>query len=289
MIMVTGGSGNIGRRVLARLSETYDVLNVDRASPGDAWRGRTEALDLTDRESLSHLTESFDAIVHLAAIPNPYVATWDEVLRVNMLSTFHVLQFAVERGIPRVIFGSSESASGWGIHGKWYRPDYVPIDEKHRSLPSEVYSFTKAFGDQLCQAASREHDLQTICLRYTFVTFESLYPAFLAQLRSGEPREALGTSYAWIDVEDVAAAIACALQMPMQQGQSETFYLTAREHYGTLDTVEMVRRNWGDDVPVDRSYYANNPRGSLFDLRKAETMLGWTPQWTVERLMAEHG
>jgi len=52
--------------------------------------------------------------------------------------------------------------------------------------------------------------------------------------------------------------------------------------------MDMVYRNWGDDVSVDPIYYADNPRGSLFDIRKAEGMLDWRPEWTVERVVAEH-
>ncbi|MBM3492921.1 MAG: NAD(P)-dependent oxidoreductase, partial [Armatimonadetes bacterium] len=151
MIMVTGGSGNIGRRVIARLDAGYDIVNVDRAPHPDGWSGRTEIVDLAARDGLDGVGGPFDAIVHLAAIPNPTVGTWDEVMRVNMVGTYNVLRYAVAHGVPRVVFGSSESASGWGIHGRWYRPHYVPIDEAHPSLPSEVYSYTKAFGDQLCR------------------------------------------------------------------------------------------------------------------------------------------
>jgi nucleoside-diphosphate-sugar epimerase len=288
MIMVTGGSGHIGRRVVARLARAYEVVNVDRVPHPERWPGRTELVDLTARNELDAIPGPFEAIVHLAAIPNPTVGSWDEVMRVNMVGTYNVLRYAAAHGVPRVIFGSSESASGWGIHGRWYRPEYLPIDEAHPSLPSEVYSYTKAFGDQLCQGFSREHDLQTVCLRYAFVTFGANYGDFLAHVRSGQPREALGATYAWVDVEDVAAAVQCALEAPMAQAQTETYYITAREHYGTLDTTEMIRRNWGDDMPTDPIYYADNPRGSLFDIRKAEDMLGWRPEWTVERVVAEH-
>lgn len=286
-VMLTGGSGHIGRRVAARIGGMGEVVNVDRAPAAGGWAGRTEIVDLATRGDLDRLNETWDAIVHLAAIPNPTVGTWDEVMRVNMVGTYNVLRYAVERQVPRVIFGSSESASGWGIHGRWYHPDYIPIDEKHPSLPSEVYSYTKAFGDQLCQGFSREHDLQTICLRYAWVLFPPQYAGFIARVRQNAPRDALGATYAWVDVEDVAAAVEHALRMPMEAGQSETFYITAREHYGTLSTPEMIKRNWGTDMKVDAAYYAENPFGSFFDIRKAERMMGWRPAWTVERVVSE--
>lgn len=288
-VLLTGGWGNIGRRVLAWLEPEHEVVVVDTVPHPLGWPGRVERLDLTRSEELDRLDEPFDAVVHLAAIPNPFRDPWEEVLRVNLQSTFNVLRWAVARGVPKVIFGSSESASGWGIHDKWYQPDYLPIDEQHRSLPTEVYSFTKAFGDQLCQGFSREHGLRTVCLRYAFVTFEALYEGFLGSLRGAPVRDALGTLYAWIDVEDVASAVLAALDFDPGEGGSETFYLTAREHYGTVDTLDLIERNWGDAVRVDQHYFAERPRGSFFDIRKAERLLGWVPAWDVERLLRERG
>lgn len=288
-VMVTGGCGNIGRVVAGRLAGAHEVLVVDRVRDPDIWDGRTEVLDLTRASELDRIREPLDAIVHLAAIPNPFTDAWEDVLRVNLLTTFNVLRYAAERGIPKVVYGSSESASGWGIHGRWHRPDYLPIDEAHRSVPSEVYSFSKGFGDHLCQGFSREHDLRTVCLRYTFVLFDALYKDFIAHVRQSGPREALGSTYAWIDVQDVASAIERSLELEMEPAQSETFYLTAREQYGTVPTMELIERNWGPDMPVDRHYYEGNERGSFFDIRKAERMLGWAPEWDFDRMIEAHG
>lgn len=284
-VMLTGGAGNIGRVVAAKLRPGCDVTVVDRVAPADR-QDRAEVVDLTSWEALQAVGGEWDAIVHLAAIPNPFLDPWEEVLRVNMLSTFNVLRLAAERGIPRVVFGSSESASGWGIHRNWYKPDYLPIDERHRSLPSEVYSYTKAFGDELCQGFSREHGLDTVCLRYTWVLYDPHIQPFCEMLRSGGERAETGATYAWIHVEDVASAIAAALASPVVPGRSETFYLTAREQFGTETTEQLVRRNWGPDatLPVDTGYYSGNEYGSFFDIRKAAKVLGWRPEWDLARM-----
>lgn len=289
-VILTGGAGNIGRVVAARLRPTAEVTVVDRLAPADT-AGCYQVLDLTSWETVNALAGDWDAIVHLAAIPNPFLGAWEEVLRVNMLGTFNVLRFAAERGIPRVIFGSSESASGWGIHRNWYRPDYLPIDERHRSLPSEVYSYTKAFGDELCQGFSREHGLDTICLRYTWVLYDPHIGPFRDMLRAGGERAARGATYAWIHVDDVASAIAASLALPVVAERSETFYLTAREQFGTETTGQLVERNWGDGpgVPMDNAYYAGNEYGSFFDIRKAARVLGWRPEWDLARMKAQGG
>ncbi len=288
-VMVTGGCGNIGRVVSGRLAGEHEVVVVDRVANPAAWSGRTEVLDLTSSKELDRLQEPFDAIVHLAAIPNPYSDPWEDVLRVNLLSTFNVLRYAAERGVPKVVYGSSESSSGWGIHRRFYKPDYLPIDEKHPSLPSEVYSYSKAIGDLFCQGFSREYDVRTVCLRYTFVLFEALYKDFIPAVNNPGPRESLGATYAWIDVQDVASAIEKALALEMAPAQTETFYLTAAKQYGTVPTMELIKRNWGDEIAVDASYYEGNEYGSFFDIRKAELMLGWKPEWDLERMIAAHG
>ncbi|HSV75021.1 MAG TPA: NAD(P)-dependent oxidoreductase [Chthonomonadales bacterium] len=286
-VMVTGGSGNIGRRVVARLAPEHEVLVVDREPYGGECACVSAVCDLTSGAGLDRIEGSFDAIVHLAAIPHPNDDPWERVLSVNLLSTYNVLRYAAERGIARVVFGSSESASGWGIHRTWRRPDYLPIGEGHRSCPGEVYSYSKALGEALCRGFSHEFGMSTVCLRYTFVTFGANYARFLRGLRDNPVREGLGTSYAWIDVEDVASAIDRSLTFAMEPGQSEMFYLTALEHHGTLPTLEMAERNWGPGIAADLEYYRTRPRASLFDIRKAHRLLGWQPEWAIERLVTQ--
>jgi nucleoside-diphosphate-sugar epimerase len=98
---VTGGSGKLGRAVVATLiEEGWTVVNFDRVPSPDG-RARFIRTDLTDYgqvvEALSGIDEvhsGVNAVVHLAAIPGatfaPNVATFDN----NLVSTFHVFQAA---------------------------------------------------------------------------------------------------------------------------------------------------------------------------------------------------
>ena len=98
---VTGGSGKLGRAVVAALiEEGWTVVNFDRVPSPDG-RARFIRTDLTDYgqvvEALSGIDEvhsGVNAVVHLAAIPGatfaPNVATFDN----NLVSTFHVFQAA---------------------------------------------------------------------------------------------------------------------------------------------------------------------------------------------------
>jgi len=100
-VAVTGGSGRLGRAVVAALIEDgWTVVNFDRVPSPDS-RARFIRTDLTDYgqvvEALSGIDEvhsGVDAVVHLAAIPGatfaPNVATFDN----NLVSTFHIFQAA---------------------------------------------------------------------------------------------------------------------------------------------------------------------------------------------------
>src|SRR5687768_8102205 len=78
-VLVTGGSGKLGRAVLADLvAHDYKVLNIDQALPRETVCP-TVRIDLSDygqvlEAMLGAVDEHrrrFDAVVHLAAIPAP--------------------------------------------------------------------------------------------------------------------------------------------------------------------------------------------------------------------------
>ena len=119
-VAVTGGSGKLGRAVVAALiEEGWTVVNFDRVPSPDS-RARFIRTDLTDYgqvvEALSGIDEvhsGVDAVVHLAAIPGatfaPNVATFDN----NLVSTFHVFQAAKLFKIHNLVWASSETLLGY--------------------------------------------------------------------------------------------------------------------------------------------------------------------------------
>jgi nucleoside-diphosphate-sugar epimerase len=67
-VLVTGGSGRVGKYVVRELiNHAYQVLNVDLRPSALA---ETIIADATDLESLLGVSGTFDALIHLAAIPS---------------------------------------------------------------------------------------------------------------------------------------------------------------------------------------------------------------------------
>ena len=102
-IIVTGGSGKLGRTVVSALrDEGNHVTNLDRFGE----RGAFTQVDLTDFgqvidaiAGVDDRHDGTDAIVHLAAIPAPGLASDAATFHNNMLTTFNVFQTARRLGI----------------------------------------------------------------------------------------------------------------------------------------------------------------------------------------------
>jgi nucleoside-diphosphate-sugar epimerase len=180
-IVVTGGSGKAGRWAVKRLvEEGYEVKNVDIAPPKqvaealDARMSRRRSsrdslqpspsqgegiglpfqrADLTDYGQAIDALKGADAVVHLAAIPAPGVATDEVTFRTNVTSTYNIFLAAVTLGLKRVVWASSETVLG--LPFQTTRPDYAPIDEMCTRLPQTAYALSKLTGEELAKQFAR--------------------------------------------------------------------------------------------------------------------------------------
>src|SRR5919108_4732263 len=97
-LVCTGGSGRLGRHVVALLRDSCKVTVLDTEPGGsDAF----VQADVTDIGALRLAFAGQDAVVHLAAIPNPRTAAPEVTFQTNVQGTFVVLQAAEECGVRR--------------------------------------------------------------------------------------------------------------------------------------------------------------------------------------------
>lgn len=286
-IAVTGGNGNIGRRVCRELRQRgHEVLCLDVSAPPSAEAGFRQ-VDLCDGAATLEACRTAEAIVHLAAIPNPYSDPPERVMGVNTMSALNLFEAARKLGIRRVVYACSESATGFGIHVPALKPHYVPVDEYHPCWPHETYSLSKYFGEVMGENYSRAYGLEVISLRYTWVWFAATLETgrnLLAAKRHGT-MPASPWFGAYISVGDVARAVLAALEYrPAEAPCFEAFLLTARDTFYPRPTLEVLSTVYGGSAPAarDPAYFAANPYASVFDIRKAERLLGWTPKDHLE-------
>jgi nucleoside-diphosphate-sugar epimerase len=286
-IAVTGGSGNIGQRVCRELRQRgHDPVCLDLRPPATT-EGEFRAVDLCAGPAAMAACEGVEAVVHLAAIPNPFSDPPERVMGVNTMSTLNVFEAARKLGIRRVVYACSESATGFGIHVPALKPLYLPVDEQHPCWPHETYSLSKYFGELIGENYARAYGLEVLSLRYTWVWFAATRDTgrnLLAAKRAGARPENPWFG-AYISVGDVARAVVAAVaQGPHGSPCFEAFLLTARDTFYSQPTIEVLKGLYGGNLPPvrDPGYFAANPHASVFDIRKAERLLSWRPQDHLE-------
>ena len=115
-VVVTGGSGRAGQWVVRLLAEAgHEVVNFDVVQrpelelPGEFCR-----VELEDAGKVYDALFQFrpDGICHLAANPAPSGQAQIDVFGNNVLSAYNLMQAAGDIGVSRVVYASSEMATG---------------------------------------------------------------------------------------------------------------------------------------------------------------------------------
>ena len=165
-IMVTGGNGFIGNRILRKLTERgHEPVCFDLAPPRPHLapgldRVPTYRGDVTQLPQLLEAIQAHNVqrIIHLAALLPPDTENRPHfAMQVNIGGTNNVFEAARWSGIERVVYASSIAV--YGVQ-ETFGPR--PITEDDVSDPINVYGMTKSVNDF---AARRYADLYGLDLR----------------------------------------------------------------------------------------------------------------------------
>ncbi len=158
-LLVTGAAGGVARLLLPALRADYDLILLDR-TPIEAAEGvRVLRGDLTDPGFAADAVSGVDAVVHLAANPNPS-ATWPELHGPNVIALTNLLDAAAEARVGRMVLASSVHAMG-----QYLRGPARPIDPMWTPRPCCRYGATKEFAEAAARAHAYQHGLSAVCLR----------------------------------------------------------------------------------------------------------------------------
>jgi len=175
-ILLTGGTGNVGRAAVARLVQNghdlrvigrraYEDLDHERLGEGFFDGAEYVQCDVNDYESLREQVRGMEGIVHLAAIAYPGGGPSQEVFRLNCSGTYNVYQAAAEDGIKKISCASSINALGFNYGLVPFPIEYFPIDEQHPTFTTDSYSFSKQVTEDIADYFWRREGITSINLR----------------------------------------------------------------------------------------------------------------------------
>tara|TARA_R110002153_G_scaffold121182_2_gene266695 strand:- start:4586 stop:5482 length:897 start_codon:yes stop_codon:yes gene_type:complete len=133
-ILVTGGSGFIGKNLVKKLKELgHNVINCDLNLNADY------SCDISNYDDLSKITDSIDIIYHIAAQSYGYRSLVEPELDLdwNAKGTLNVCRFAKERKIKKIVYASTMAVYG---EGDW-------LKETDELKPLSNYALSKLYGE----------------------------------------------------------------------------------------------------------------------------------------------
>ena len=284
-VLFTGGAGKAGRHVVPYLlGRGHRVLNVDLV-PLDHPGVDNRLADLTDAGQVFDVMQSyagfdeldpgtgiprFDAVVHFAAVPRILLKPDNECYRVNVLSTYNVIDAALKAGVRKIVFASSETTYGICFADGERKPDYLPVDEEHPTVPEDSYAMSKVVNEATARSFQARSGADIYGLRINNVIepheYRRDFPAFMT-----DPGLRRRNIFSYIDARDLGQMVDRCLATDGLGYQ--VFNVSNDDHSVGLSSKELIARFY-EGVPVrcegmPRSFYAND---------KAKRMLGFRPE-----------
>jgi nucleoside-diphosphate-sugar epimerase len=281
-VAVTGSSGKLGRHVVRHLHENgYRVVGLDRERDPDSAADGFVRVELTDHgqvvEALTAVDSrhhGVDAVVHLAAIPAPGLATNAATFDNNITATYHVFAAARTAGIKNIVWASSETVLGLPFDTP---PPYIPVDEEYPVRPESTYSLVKSLEEEMAKHFCRwDPQLKMIGLRFSNVMDPQDYARFPAF--DADPTLRKWNLWGYIDGRDGAQAVRLALEH--QATGVDVFVIANADTVMSRRSADLAAEVF-PDVPVTRELGEHE---TMLSIDKARRVLGYEPKhsWRTE-------
>ena len=156
-VVVTGGSGRVGRHVIACLARDHQVVNADLAPPAHGLASADVPFVKADVMQIDALREAFkgaDAVIHLAGLDYDWGCPGEDYINVNTRGSWHALQAAEDAGVKRVVLCSSIAICGLQEMRPDWKPQSLPIVRRVHPLLDQLTCLV-ALGPRIRESDGR--------------------------------------------------------------------------------------------------------------------------------------
>lgn len=303
-VLITGANGFIGGTLMRYYqNQGQDVIGVDLVGNGaDILEG-----DISQPDTISHLLNECDVIVHTAALVSNAMQDSD-MWRVNVLATRNLITAAKEHKVRRFVQISSVVAYGNSAEGELDENQPVHAD-------GGSYVLTKLASEHVVLSEQANDDIEIVILRPGDAYGPGSRPWIITPLEAISknqfmlPEKGKGF-FRPIYIDDLVRGIATATSHPDAAGEifnlsCEGYMLTKdyfAPHYEWLQkkgpmlvstklalrissiasTMANLMGNLNEASPSTVMQLSTK---SWFSIKKAEHILGWRPEVSFEEGM----
>ena len=303
-VLITGGSGKIGRKVIPELIKAGYKLRAIQLpdEPVEIEGVETVTGTLSDEELVEKAIKDMDAVIHLANVKENRETFMD----VNIKGTFYLLDAGMRCGhIKQFILAGSDARAGI-----YYYPQPVPITESHiHSGYPGYYPLSKVLEETMLEQYIIMYNLPATALRFSWVHDED---DILAHVTLKEPNlgvpvwEELAATEEQkgyfergedavacmlntdgspsvrhiVGIKDVVQSIMLAIDNPITRG--EAFNVSGPAPFSYRILADYVSAKLGLGVVE-----FTNPEFHNFciDLSKSRSVLGYSPEYDIFKIV----
>jgi len=266
-VLVTGGDGFIGSRLVTRLEKLSADVTV--ASKSESGRGKFVRIDVTKQDSLDF--EGQEVVFHLAGIADPKICEEnpEQAFLINSYGTLNVMEECRRSNIERMVLSSSAHVYG--------APEGVPVAEDHPLRPTSTYGRSKVAAESICLSYG------ATVLRFFNVygpgqRGDYLIPTILSKLEGGSiTLRNLDSKRDFIYVNDVVDAMLLAVDSPR-----ECFNIGSGRGSTPKEIAELLSNASGKRPKLVSMNKPDRIKELVADIGKAKRLLGWEPKVNLE-------
>jgi GDP-4-dehydro-6-deoxy-D-mannose reductase len=270
-ILVTGGSGFIGKRLCEMLTQDGFQLISINSSHGDI--AELSTLSALDGQKIYH-------VFHLAG--NTFVPkSWEqphEFVKTNVLGTSAVLDFCKRNALSLTYVSAY-------IYGNEVNN---PIQEESVCRPNNPYALTKRMGEELCKFYADFMGLKVNIVRPFNVygpgqDANFLIPFIVRQAKESDSIQVkdLFPKRDYIHLDDLVGGLIKA----MDYKEFAVFNMGSGKSYSVKELIDLVLLVAGKNLPVfsDQKIRPNEISDTIADISKARQLLGWAPETDLKK------
>jgi len=304
-VLVTGAGGFIGSHLIESLVKKgcsvrafihYNSFNrwgwLDYLDKNIKDSIEIFAGDVRDPNGVKEAMKNIDVVFHLAAligIPYSYYSP-DTYVDTNIKGMLNILQAARDLDVKKIIHTSTSETYGTA--------QFVPITEDHPINPQSPYAATKAGADFLALTFYRSFNVPVAVIR-PFNTYgprqsaRAIIPTIISQIASKTNEIKIGSILPTRDltyVKDTAKGFIKAAESDKVIGEITNIGSNSEIAIGDLAYRIIKLMNVDVKIVTDETRIRPDKSevGRLWaDNKKAEKLLEWRPEYTLEEGLKE--